>query len=278
MKEPKRRAYSIIAVVTVAVIVVTAITVITAFPAAKNHVVCDAGARLGNVTAWYPYSFVAGPFKGSESGALLVWENYTVGGRYINETTRIPTSAGSGDVAVGAATGGNWTVFSAANSTAAGPGASDPCSSRMIALLGPPNAAAAEAWSGATVATGLKVDTGLPSAFNASFRCSVINESSNCAVSSTFDLNFSRTEGQVDTCARATPVAMTVRGSELAVSIPFSWNGGSYSVPVGPSEQGGMTGWFNYTFPADSGIWQYESLPGIPDAGSGLVFSFSPCP
>ena len=256
---------------------VAAISIVASLPAATNHVLCSGKLRLGNVTAWYPFAFVAAPFNGSETGALLIWQNYTVDGTYHNYTTRVPTGATFGGVSLGSATGGNWTIYTAMNSTLAGPGPSYPCSSPMVAFLGPPNAPTSETWSGGTIASGLRVDSGLPSDFNSSFRCAVINESSNCAVSSTFDLDFARDDGHIDTCGQSSPYAMSVQGSQLAVSLPFFWNGSSYSVPIGPSAQSGMTGWFNYSFPADDGVWQYEALPGVESAGSGLVFSYSPC-
>jgi hypothetical protein len=276
--EQKRRRFSIIAALVVVTVVIVAISLIATFPATRNHIVCTGETRLGNVTAWYPFSFIAAPYNGSETGALLVWENYTVSGTYHNYTTRVPTNAASGDVTLGSATGGNWTIYSATNSTFSGPGRSDPCASSMIAFLGPPNGPTSEAWGGGTVASGLRIDAGLPSQFNASFRCSVINESSNCAVSSTFDLNFTQANGEVNTCGKMNPELMDVKGSQLAVRIPFSLNGSGYSIPIGPSPPSGMIGWFNYTFPADGGVWQYESLPGVDSMNSGLVFSYSPCP
>jgi len=274
----ERRKFSIIAALVVVAVVVVAISWIATFPATSSHIVCTGEARLGNVTAWYPFSFIAAPFNGSETGALLIWENYTVAGTYHNYTTRVSTSAASGDVTLGSATGGNWTIYSDTNSTLAGAGQSYPCASAMIAFLGPPNGPASEAWSGGTIASGLRVDSGLPSDFNASFRCSVINESSNCAVSSTFDLNFTNGNGEVNTCGKTNPASMDLKGSQLAVRLPFSLNGSVYSVPIGPSPLGGMVGWFNYTFPADGGVWQYESLPAVDSMSSGLVFSYSPCP
>ena len=127
------------------------------------------------------------------------------------------------------------------------------------------------------MASELRVDAGLPSAFNASLQCRIINESSNCAVSSTFNLDFARATGQVDTCGKTTPTTMMIKGGQLSVGIPFYSNGTTYSVPIGASAQSGMMGWFNYTFPADGGMWQYESLPGVESMNSGLVFSYSPC-
>lgn len=269
----------LIAVGIVVIAIVTASIALIGFETrAAGHVVCVRVEELGNVSAWYPYSFIAAPFGGSESGMIREWSNYTLNGQYHNLTIANPTSIGSGNVTLILATGGNWTIFSASNVTVSGGGGSNPCTSSMIALLGPPNGVVSEIWGGATVATGLRIESGLPFSFNASLRCKVINESSNCAVSSTFDLNFTHAEGEVNTCGKTAPSVMNLTGQQLAVNIPFSRNGITYSVPIGPSVQSGMTGWFNYTFPANGGIWQYQSLSGVASSTSGLVFSYSACP
>ncbi len=268
----------VIAVAIVAVVLFASVVEIEIGSSGFTHVRCDGQARLGNVSAWYPYSFIAAPYNGSESGELRVWENYTVGGVYRNLTSAIPTSVVSGDVKLGWATGGNWTVFSSGNSTVQGNGLSDPCTASMIAFLGPPNGPVSEAWGGGIVATGIRTDAGLPSSFNASDRCALINESADCAVSAHFDLNYTRAMGEVNTCGKLDVASLNVTGEQLVATIPFAWNGRHYDVPIGPSPQGGMFAWFNYTFPANGGVWQYESLPGLFGTSSGLVFSYSPCP
>lgn len=274
-----KRRWTLITVVMLVIAIVTVSTVLVTFETAvAGHVVCVGLQELGNVSAWYPYSFVAAPYGGSESGMLHVWSNYTLNGQYHNLTIANPTSVESGNVTLILATGGNWTIFSASNVTVSGGGGSNPCTSSMIALLGPPNGVVSETWGGAVVASGLRTDSGLPSSFNASFRCSVINESPDCAVSSTFALNFTHSEGEVNTCGETVPSVLDVTGRQLAVNIPFSRNGTIYSVPIGASMQNGMTGWFNYTFPANGGIWQYQSLTGVTSSTSGLVFSYSTCP
>jgi hypothetical protein len=73
-------------------------------------------------------------------------------------------------------------------------------------------------------------------------------------------------------------VTLNVVGTELAVRIPFSWNGSERLIPTGPSPVSGAFEWFNYTFPAQGGVWQYQALPGIAGGSSGLVFSYSACP
>ena len=270
-----------IAVIVVCAIVVTGLTVgalIEFGHGNSSRIVCQGQDRLGNVSAWYPLAFVAAPYEGSESGNLRMWDNYTVGGLYHNTTFDDPTSIGSGNVTLGWATGGNWTIFSAINISEPVAGPSLPCTSSMIAFLGPPNGPVSEIWGGETVASGLVADVGLPSSINSSLRCGLINESSDCAVSSIFSLNFTRSSGEVNTCGKLSPATLAVMGGQLAVDIPFPSNGTVHWVPVGPSSENGMMGWFNYTFPADGGIWQYQYLPGISDSTSGLVFSYATCP
>jgi hypothetical protein len=264
--------------VVAAVVVIASVAVIEFRTTTSSHVICVGKTPLGNVTAWYPYAFVASPYEGSVSAKLVIWDNYTIGGVWRNLTTTFFPTPASGDVVVGYAAGGNWTIYSAANMTATGGGKSSPCTSPMLATLGPPNGPTSYVFGGWSVASGLRNDTGLPSTFNASSYCSWWGAPPNCAVSSTFDLNFTKADGQVDTCGIANPATMNVTGPQMEVYVPFSWNGTVYSVAIGPSAESGMIGWFNYTFPANAGVWQYQFLPGISSGDSGLVFSYSVCP
>lgn len=274
-----QRKLLVVGVVAVAVAVVLAPLFVVEFGGSRqDHVVCAGVGRLGNVSAWFPFAFVAAPFNGSAVSELIIWQNYTVGGVYHNLTSHVPVSVGLGDVAQGWAVGGNWTISSDSNVTVEGSGPSLPCSGPLIASLGPPNGPASEAWGGGIIAYGLKTDVGLPSSFNATQRCAAINASPTCAVSAIFDLNFTRSEGSIDTCGRASATTFNVIGQEIAAAIPFSGNGTTHLVPVGPSSVAGMTGWFNYTFPPNGGIWQYMSLQGIAGGSSGLVFSHVDCP
>lgn len=243
----------------------------------SSHVFCTGESRIGNVSAWYPYAFVAAPYDGSVSGKLVIWDNNTVAGGWRNFTSTFQPTAASGDVILGDAAGGNWTIYSAINHTATGGGRSSPCTAPLLATLGPPNGPASDEFGGATVASGLQNDTGLPSTFNASSHCSSFGAPPNCAVSSTFDLNFTRADGQVDTCGNSNAVTMDVMGPQMEAYVPFNENGTTYSVPVGPSAESGMVGWFNYTFPAEGGVWEYQLVPGISSSDTGLVFSYAPC-
>lgn len=268
---------ALVSILVVASVLAASILVLESDSVPPSHVECVGQVRLGNVSAWYPYAFFAAPFNGSESGMLRVWENYTVGGTYHNLTSDIPVAVADGDVKLGWAAGGNWTVYDATNISVSGVGRSYPCIASTVASLGQPNGPASENWGGDTVATGLRNDSGLPWSFNSSYRCGLINESPDCAVSAEFDLNFSHAEAMVDTCGVSVPTILKVTGGQFVAKIPFSSNGVSSQVPVGLSAEVGATAWFNYTFPANGGVWQYQSLPGIESSNSGLVFSYSSC-
>lgn len=273
----RRRSWSVIFAVSVASLVVVSVVLVEYALTSPTRITCVGEEPLGNVTAWFPLSFVAAPYDGSESGKLVSWTNYTVGGVYYNYTSSDPTVVGAGNVTLGVATGGNWTIYESANQTVSGSGPSTPCTSSLIAFLGPPVGAASDVWGGGTVAAGLQVDTGLPSSFNASARCAVFGAPQNCAVSSTFDINFTTPTGVISTCGTSVSARIAIEGSQLAANVPFEWNGSTHSVPIGVSPQAGLFGWFNYTFPANTGTWQYDSLPGLDGTASGLVFSYAPC-
>ena len=275
---PRRKIRLLAGALVVAIVVLVAGVVgFKVLEATPTHTVCSGMTSVGNVSAWFPYAIAAAPYNGSVVGKLQVWANYEIGGSYRNLTTNIPISADDGNVTLGWAAGGNWSVYLARNSTALGLGLSVHCAGPLIANLGPPNSIAAEGWGGGILATGLRVDSELPSSFNASQRCALLGELPDCAVSSTFDLNFSAAAGVVDTCGKAVATTMHIVGQQLAINVPFDWNGTPLSVPTGPSSASGMTGWFNYTFPAAGGIWDYDTLAGVTGGGSGLVFSYSSC-
>ena len=275
---PQKQRLLIALAVAVAVVVVASL-VITLYeiPVSPSHTICVGETKVGNVTAWFPYAFVASPYQGTGSGELRIWANSSVNGTYRNLTTRVATDAAGGDVKLGEAAGGNWTVDTATNQTIEGSGFSYPCSSSLIAVLGPVNGPASDSFGGGTIATGLRNDTGLPSSFNASAHCESFGAPADCAMSTTFNLNFTVASGSINTCGKAGSFSMDLTGQELSVRVPFYWDSTLHYVPTGPVPLTGMTAWFNYTFPANGGIWQYQELPGYAGGTSGLVFSYSAC-
>jgi hypothetical protein len=266
-------------------IVIAAVVIVGAWAAwisigsrTESHVACVEVTRVGNVSAWYPFDFAAAPFNGSESGVEVTWWNISNGTSFHNLTTHYPTSNSDGNVSLAAGTGGNWTIYNSRNETVGGAGPAYPCSSPLIAVLGPANSVSGLAFGGGTVASGLRTDSGLPSSLNASELCADVGDQPNCAVSATFDVNYSRADGQVDTCDEPGPFHLNLTEEQLEIQIPFQVNGTEYSVPVGPAAQIGAFGWTDYSFPGDGGVWDYQVLRGVTGGGSGLVFSYSPCP
>ena len=149
------------------------------------------------------------------------------------------------------------------------------------------------------MATGLENDSTLPTSLNTSWLCNVWDHEPQgpgwnpptCPESSTLNVSFGRATGTVNTCSSLAPETMTLKGSAVAVRIPFSWSGREWSVPAVVSMNSGQfSTWafpgltsfgtsltFQYAFPV-GGIWSYESVAAGNSAGSGLVFSYSPCP
>jgi len=275
---PRRRRFLVaLAVVVSAIVVASLFVAFYVLPGSKSHTTCVGVTRVGNVTAWYPYAFVAAPYGGSEVGDLRIWTDYLVNGVTQNLTESQPTSSEGGNVTLAEASGGNWSIYAAVNRSVAGSGSPYPCSEPLVAILGPPNGPTSDSFGGASVATGLRNDTGLPTQFNASAHCESFGASPSCAISAAFELNFTHQSGRVNTCGETSPTTLDLTGQPLEAGIPFSWKGIAYSVPTAPTPLSGMTGWFNYTFPADFGIWQYQYLPGYAGGNSGLVFSYSAC-
>ncbi len=131
------------------------------------------------------------------------------------------------------------------------------------------------------LAVGLVSETNLPIGLNGSQLCTTIeNYSPDCAVGALFNLNFQSATGVVNTCGSSQPQVIRLTSQGMPLDAPFSWNGQTHSVPLNlaNSASGGSLVWYNYTFPANTGIWQYDNLAQTSSTGAGLVFSYSPCP
>jgi hypothetical protein len=128
-------------------------------------------------------------------------------------------------------------------------------------------------------------DEGLPTQLNGSQLCAQVENVSysSCAVGSEFDMNFEKATGTVNTCGSTEDRVLTLESLGWPVIVPFQRNGQSYSVPLDASGMNsanyanGTFAWYNYTFPANGGIWQYDNLAETSSMGAGLVFSYSPC-
>jgi hypothetical protein len=125
---------------------------------------------------------------------------------------------------------------------------------------------------------GNRSDTGVPTQFN-------ISISGPVGITSVIfhDAFVQDNNGEVSTCGRAgTEINLT--STNLDFQIPFITPNGrividSTAYNVGPSLITGFGMNFTYSFPPDFGNWQIDNLTMGPNApGSGLAFSYSPCP
>ena len=241
-----------------------------------SHSQCESGPRLGNVTAWTPRVVVAAPYGGSESGTLIDWTNHSWGRAQIV----FHPYASSGNVTAWEVYAANWTIYSERNVSVTGIGPQVSCNRPYVAILSAPSLGGGAIYLG--LASGLRLDQGLPTELNASQLCTgtVNPRDPTCAISAVFDINFSSATGAVDTCGSEAPQSLNLTSQAMPVTIPFTWNGMNYSIPTNElnNATGGTVTWYNYTFPANGGVWQYDKLADTSSTGAGLVFSYSPCP
>jgi hypothetical protein len=97
-------------------------------------------------------------------------------------------------------------------------------------------------------------------------------------------MNFQSATCTVDTCGSSHAQVLRIESEVWPVTDPFRLNGATHSVPIDPSGTdstsyaNGTYAFYNYTFPADGGIWQYDNPAQTSSTGAGLVFSYLPCP
>jgi hypothetical protein len=240
-----------------------------------SHVTCELGPRLGNESVWIPAQIVAAPFNGFESGALFQWTNYSP-----NRSTSYQNYTIEGGNVTGFNVAlQNWTIYSTFNVTQAGSGLQSPCQGSMTARLSPTSIVGGGT-SSLLIATGMKANTGLANGLNGSSLClNVTGYPSNCGVGSSFNINFRQTTGTINTCDLAQSQIIDITSEQMPVDIPFTWHGVSYAVSaeVSNTANNGTFAWYNYTFPAGGGIWQYDNLAQTSNTGAGLVFSYRAC-
>ncbi len=249
-----------------------------------SHTDCAVQARVGNITAWNVAAVVAAPFDGNESGSVTIWGSSPLG----KLTTTQETTVAGGSVAAYWVGFSNFTIYTQANESHPGPGPEITCASEFVAYFSP-NPAQGLRSGGVNyvpVASGLVADVGLPTQLNGSALCKQVENSTyaSCAVGTQFDMNFVRATGSVNTCGQATGQVIRWRSQEWPVDVPVILNGQAHSVPIDPSGANkgdwanGTYAWYNYTFPANGGVWQYDNLSETSSTGAGLVFSYSACP
>jgi hypothetical protein len=250
-----------------------------------SHTDCRVNQRLGNITVWVPSAIVAAPYHGSVTGFVVVWGK-TPGGNLSVSLNYTPVT--DGNVTAFIVGFENWTVVSLQNVSMAGPGPQAACLSSLVAYFSP-SPALGERHGGTTswpMYSQLVSDTGLPTGLNGSQLCAQIENTSylSCAVGAQFDPNFHVASGTVDTCGSTGEQVVRISSQEWPVTAPFRWNGHSHLVPLDPSGANsqsyanGTYAWYNYSFPANGGVWQYDNLAETSSTGAGLVFSYAPCP
>jgi hypothetical protein len=249
-----------------------------------THTECHLNQRVGNITVWFPAAVIAAPYHGSESGSVTIWGKSPLGESVLTQDTSVT----DGNVTAFYVDFVNFTVFSRDNASAYGPGPEAPCSSSIVGYFS--SSPAVGLRSGGTtfwpLDTELASDRGLPTGLNGSQLCSAVENSSygSCAVGAQFDLNFEVDSGTVDTCGVNQNQVLRLMSDGWSVLAPFQLNNQSYAVPLDPSGSNtvnyanGTYAFYNYTFPANGGIWQYDNLSQTSNTGAGLVFSYSPCP
>lgn len=275
------------AVIGVAIGVVTVVAVIVSgHPGwgVLSHSECVIDDRLGNVTVWLPAAVVSAPYLGSESGLVAAWGESPLG---VFTASQI-TSVLDGNVTAYYVGYTNWTVFTQSSELKPGPGANASCSGPLMAFFSP-NPAMGLRSGGISywpLYSHLVSEVGLPMGLNGSQLCSAVEETSygSCAVGGQFDINFEKATGTVDTCGVNQPQVVRLASQEWPVTAPFIWNDQSFSVPLNLTGMNGV-GWsngtfafYNYTFPANGGVWQYDDLSETSSTGAGLVFSYASCP
>ena len=281
--------------VVVGVLIVASLTLLPSY--VFSHVQCEPRA-LGNVTAWTPTYVAAAPYRGSVSVSEYGWVNTTQRGVWINASGGFsPVTNTSGNVTAGDVAASNWTIVELQNVSVVGLGSSSPCATSLVALHGSP-------WEwmeglSPPMASGLENDSALSASLNTSWLCYFWDQGTKgagwnppaCPESSTLNVSFGTASGTVNTCSSPSPKTMTLKGSAVAVRIPFYWNDRERAVPAVVSmSRGEFSTWgfpgltsfgtsltFHYSFPV-GGNWSYESLAAGNSVGSGLVFSYSPCP
>ncbi len=249
-----------------------------------SHVICDRTPALGNITVWNPGAVVAAPYLGSVSGAVLVWTktpSATVWARVAYSPQE------SGNVTAILVGFENWTIFGERNATLSGPGQQQPCRANLVGYLsqrpsGGLRHGGIASWN---LYGGLVSDTGLADGLNGSQLCERVQNTSysGCGVGAQFDLNFQSPSGELDTCGESSPAQLDVSSIGWPTTAPFSIRGGVSEVPLSfagdnaPGFSNGTAAWYNYTFPANGGIWQYQNLAETSATGAGLVFSYASC-
>jgi hypothetical protein len=249
-----------------------------------SHADCQIGDDLGNITVWNTAAVIAAPYLGFEIGSVTIWGR-TPGGTF---SASQGTNVTNGNVTAYWVSFSNFTVFARHTVTVSGIGPEAPCATPMVAFFSsvPAQGLRSGGTSWTTVASGQVSDVSLPTSLNGSQLCAEVENTSysGCAVGAQFNIDFVRATGTVDTCGSSQPEVLPFHTDGWPVTAPFEQDGQSYNIPLDPAGTdsadyaNGTYAWYNYTFPANEGIWQYDNLLETSSTGEGLVFQYSPCP
>lgn len=236
------------------------------------HWTCQDQALVAHETdRWIPTVLVNSPYLGSASGNGSM--NWTFPGAWNGPPppsghilrTGWGTSAKNGTAAAALFTA-NASLYQLGNETQWGPGANVRCTQPFAVAFQSPTIYAATT---ARIHTQSNLsDVG--EADNASAYASPSNVSRVAFINNSFSQANSQ---NISTCG-APALTRPFQSDFLTVDIPFTIDGQTIALPyVLP-----FTESFNYTFPANGGVWQVDNLaigPGAP--GGGWAFSYSPC-
>jgi hypothetical protein len=280
-----RRIWPVLGAALGALIVIASMTLTHPGWGFLSRTECQLEDRLGNVTVWVPQGVVASPYHGTVTGRVDVWSKLP------GENLSVSLSfepVEDGNVTAFFVSYENWTVFSQRNVSELGPGPQSECQSPVVGYPSP-NPVEGLSSGGTTswpMYSQLVSDSGLMNGLNGSQLCAEVENTSNshCGAGAQFRLSFQSVSGTIDTCGSTLNRTLPIFSTQWPVVAPFEASGHTYSVPLDPGADNsanyanGTYGWYNYTFPANGGVWQYDNLAQTSSTGAGLVFSYSPCP
>ena len=272
-RAPRRGRRTLVVLALAAAIVVIPAATWFAPWAPLAHWTCQTGNAVARETdRWIPAVLVNSPYLGSASGnGSMSW---TFPGAW-NGPPPAPgqvlrtgwgTSASNGTAAA-ALFMVNATLYRLVNLTAWGPGTNTRCSGAYSAELDAPSI-----YGGSS--TLIHTHTNLSDADEAS-NISAFDSPSNVSRLVFIDDGFTRANEQYISTCGSPGVTRPFVTSFLTAGLPFTVGGRTVTAPyIFPFVQA-----FNYTFPADGGIWQVDDLAIGPNApGGGWAFSYTPCP
>lgn len=246
------------------------------------HPVCSLGSLVGNVTVWAPAAVVAAPFGGTEHGTIVTWGKSSVGYTTLSST---PTVTG-GNVTAFYVGYENWSIYRQSNKLQVGLGSA--CASPLVAFssVDPPQDLRSGGITSVSLVVNAESDVAMPGRLNASELCAELELTPNpdCGVSAVFDMNFTKSSGSVDTCGKDSSQTLSLSIKAWPAGVPYLWNGDVQLVPYEPRGPPGSAyvygtyAGYNYTFPAEGGIWHYDNLGETGGTGAGLSFSYTACP